>query len=181
MGRNVDTIGQSVVVKGQLRGTEDLTIEGQVKGRIDLDRNVLTIGPNGRIEAQVHARVVNVQGKVEGDISATDAINIRETATVDGAVVAPSVGIEEGASFRGQIDISLTIPLQKVIRRLKPEKPHVRFLKRLVGSSISAMRPEADPGPLFGVSPKLAAATMRILVDADSRLNEQAGVASRKD
>ena len=181
MGRSDDTIGQAAVVNGQLSATGDLTIEGQVKGKIDLDRNVLTIGPNGRIEAQVHARVVNILGKVEGDISATEAINIRETATVNGAVVAPSVGIEEGASFRGQIDISLTIPLQKVIRRLKPEKPHVRFFRRLVDSSISAMRPEADPYPLFGVSPKLAEATMRILVDGDSRLTGQAGVASRKD
>ena len=180
MERNMDTIGESVVVDGRVSATEDLTIEGHVKGKIDLYRKVLTIGPNGRVEAQVHARVVNILGKVEGDISATEAINIRETATVDGAVVAPSVGIEEGASFRGQIDISLTIPLQKVIRRLKPEKPHVRFLRRLVGSSISAMRPEADPYPLLGVSPKLAEATMRILVEGDSRLNEQAGVASRK-
>ena len=180
MGQNGGTIGQSVVVKGQLRATEDLTIEGQVTGKIDLDGNVLTIGPNGRIEAQVHAREVNVFGKVEGDISATEAIDIRDTATVDGAVVAPSVGIEEGASFRGQIDISVTIPLQRVIRRLKPQKPHVRFLRRLVGNSISAIRPQADPGPLFGVSPKMAAATMRILVEGGSRLNEQAGVASRK-
>ena len=181
MERNMDTIGQSVVVKGQVSATADLTIEGQVSGKIDLDRNVLTIGPNGRIEAQVHAKEVTVLGKVEGDISATEAINIRETATVDGAVVAPRVGIEEDASFRGHIDISVTIPLQKIIRRLKPEKPHVRFLRRLVGNSISAMRPQADPGPLFGVSPKMAAATMRILVDGDSRLNEHAGVAGRKD
>lgn len=180
MERNMDTIGESVVVNGRVSATEDLTIEGHVKGKIDLATHVLTIGPNGRVEAEVHARVVNILGKVEGDISATEAINIRETATVDGAVVAPSVGIEEGASFRGQIDISLTIPLQNVIRRLRPEKPHVRFLRRLVGSSISAMRPAADPYPLLGVSPKLAEATMRILVEGDSRLNEQARVAGGK-
>ena len=102
MGRNVDTIGQSVVVQGQLIGTEDLTIEGQVNGKINLDRNVLTIGPNGQIEAQVYARVVNVLGKVEGHISATEAINIRETATVNGAVVAPTVGIKAGPRSEGK-------------------------------------------------------------------------------
>ena len=103
--QNVGTIGQSVVVKGELRAQEDLTIEGKVEGKIELDHNVLTVGPNGRIEAEVLAKTVTVMGKVEGNITATEAINVRETATVDGALVAPRVGITEGASFRGQIDM----------------------------------------------------------------------------
>jgi len=97
----MDTIGESVAVKRPVSATENLTIEGHVRGKIDLACHVLTIDPNGLVEAEVHARVVNILGKVEGDITATEAINIRETATVDGAVVAPSVGIEERASFRG--------------------------------------------------------------------------------
>lgn len=173
-GQNVGTIGPSVLIRGELSTTEDLTIEGRVEGKIDLDHHVLTIGPNGRVEAEVLAKVVNVIGKVDGDISATEAINILETATVDGALSAPRVGIEEGAFFRGQIDISVRIPLQKVIRRLKPQSPPVRFLKRLVVNSISVFRPEADPCPLFGVSPKLAEATMRLQVEGGSR-REPAG------
>ena len=169
MGRDLGTIGQSVLIKGIVSATEDLTIEGRVEGKIELGLGVLTVGPTGQIEAKVLAKVVNVSGKVDGDITATEAINISDTATVDGALMAPRVGIEEGADFRGQIDISVNIPLQRVLRRLKPEKPHVRLFRRLVGSSFSMVRPEADPCQLFGVSPKLAEATMRVRVGVDSR------------
>ena len=97
MKKKVETIGRSVTIKGELSATQDLTIEGQVEGKIALDNNVLTIGPEGRIDAPVLAKVVNVMGKVDGTITATEAINVRETATVDGALVAPRVGIEDGA------------------------------------------------------------------------------------
>ena len=113
MGQNMGTIGQSVVIQGELSAREDLTIEGQVKGKIELDDHELTVGPNGRIEAEVLAKVVNVMGKFDGNITASDSINIRETATVDGALVAPRVGLTEGASFRGKIDMQPTQP-QKV-------------------------------------------------------------------
>lgn len=169
MGRVLGTIGQSVLIKGVVSATEDLTIEGRVEGKIELGQGVLTVGQTGQIEAEVLAKVVNVSGKVDGDITATEAINISDTATVDGALMAPRVGIEEGAAFRGQIDISVNIPLQRVLRRLKPEKPHVRLFRRLVGSSFSMARPEADPCQLFGVSSKLAEATMRVRVGVDSR------------
>ena len=105
MEQNVGTIGQSVVIKGDLSAEEDLTIEGQVEGKIDLGNNVLSIGSTGRITAQVLAKVVIVMGKVNGNITATEAINLRETASVDGELVAPRVGIAEGASFQGQVDM----------------------------------------------------------------------------
>ncbi len=153
MKQHVGTIGPSVLIRGELSTTDDLTIEGQVEGKIELRHNVLTIGPSARIESDVIAKVVNVSGKVEGDIRAIEAINILETATVNGALSAPCVGIEEGASFRGEVDISLSIPLQKVMKQLRPQKPHVRFLKRLVVNSFSVFRHEADPRPLFGGGP----------------------------
>jgi len=112
MEQGVGTIGQSVVIKGELSAKEDLAIEGQVEGKIELDDHVLTIGPHGRIEAEVLAKVVNVMGKVNGNITATETINICETATVDGTLVAPRVGITEGASFRGQIDMQRSPALQ---------------------------------------------------------------------
>ena len=105
MGQDIATIGQSVIIKGELSAREDLTIEGRVDGKIELNDHVLTVGPNGRIEADVLAKVVSVMGTVHGNIRATETITIRETATVDGALVAPRVGITEGASFRGQIDM----------------------------------------------------------------------------
>ena len=98
-------IGKSVVIKGELTGSEDLTIEGQVEGKIELKQNVLTIGPNARIKAQVAAKIVVVQGEVHGDISATERVDIRDNGSVDGDVSAPRVAIADGAHFRGSIDM----------------------------------------------------------------------------
>ena len=98
-------IGKSVVIKGELTGSEDLTIEGQVEGKIELKQNVLTIGPNARIKAQVVAKIVVVQGEVHGDISATERVDIRDNGSVDGDVSAPRVAIADGAHFRGSIDM----------------------------------------------------------------------------
>ena len=98
-------IGKSVVIKGELSGSEDLTIEGQVEGKIELRQNELTIGPNGRITAQVAAKTIVVQGKVTGDITATERVDIRDNGSVDGDLVAPRVAIADGAHFRGSIDM----------------------------------------------------------------------------
>ena len=108
--KEIGTIGRGVVVRGLVSATGDLTIEGQVEGQIALADNVLTIGRSGRVEAQVLAKEVNVMGTVDGNINATDTINVLETAIVDGALGAPRVGIEEGASFRGHIDIRIPPP-----------------------------------------------------------------------
>ena len=105
MERDVANIGKSMVIKGELNGSEDLTIEGQVEGKIELRQHVLTIGPNGKIKAQVFAKSVLVLGEVIGDITATDKVNIRENGSVDGDVTAPRVAISEGAHFRGSIDM----------------------------------------------------------------------------
>lgn len=104
-GREVVNIGKSVVIKGELKGSEDLTIEGRVEGKIELRQHVLTIGPNGQIKAEVFAKSVVVMGKVNGNISATEKISIRENGSVDGDVAAPRVAIAEGAHFRGSIDM----------------------------------------------------------------------------
>jgi len=98
-------IGKSVVIKGELSGSEDLTIEGQVDGKIELRQNVLTIGPNGRIKAQVFAKAVIVQGEVTGNITASEKVDIRDAGSVDGDITSPKVAIAEGAHFRGSIDM----------------------------------------------------------------------------
>ena len=105
IGREVVNIGKSVIIKGELSGSEDLTIEGHVDGKIELRQHVLTIGPNGKIKAQVFAKSVVVMGEVHGNIAATDKINIRENGSVDGDIAAPRVAIAEGAHFRGSIDM----------------------------------------------------------------------------
>src|SRR6476659_2842717 len=98
-------IGKSVVIKGELNGSEDLTIEGQVEGTIQLRDHVLTIGPNGRIKAQVFAKSVIVLGEVTGNVTASDKVDIRENGSVDGDLIAPRVAIAEGAQFRGSVDM----------------------------------------------------------------------------
>jgi len=98
-------IGKSVVIKGELNGSEDLTIEGQVEGQIELRDNVLTIGPNGRIKAAVFAKSVIVLGEVTGNVTATEKVDIRDNGSVDGDIVAPRVAIAEGAHFRGSVDM----------------------------------------------------------------------------
>src|SRR5436189_1435086 len=103
--RNAVNIGKSVVIKGELNGSEDLTIEGQVEGKIELRQNVLTIGPNGRIKAQVFAKSVVVLGEVTGNVTASEKVDIRDNGSVDGDIAAPRVAIAEGAHFRGSVDM----------------------------------------------------------------------------
>ena len=103
--RDMVNIGKSVVIKGELSGSEDLTIEGQVEGKIELRQNVLTIGPNGKIKAQVFAKSIIVQGEVHGNVTATERVDIRDNGSVDGDLSAPRVAIADGAHFRGAIDM----------------------------------------------------------------------------
>ncbi len=102
---DVINIGKSVVIKGELAGSEDLTVEGQVDGKIELRDHVLTIGPNGKIKAQVFAKAVIVLGEVTGNVSATEKVDIRDGGSVDGDIVSPRVAIAEGAHFRGSVDM----------------------------------------------------------------------------
>lgn len=105
MEKDIVNIGKSVVIKGELNGSEDLTIEGHVEGTIQLRDHVLTIGPNGRIKAQVFAKAVIVLGEVMGNVTASDKVDIRDNGSVDGDIVSPRVAIAEGAHFRGSVDM----------------------------------------------------------------------------
>jgi cytoskeletal protein CcmA (bactofilin family) len=103
-GANVN-IGKSVVIKGELSGSEDLTIEGHVEGRIELKDNVLTIGANAKIRAEVFAKTVIVLGEVTGNVTASEKVDIRDNGSVDGDITSPRVAIAEGAHFRGSVDM----------------------------------------------------------------------------
>ena len=116
MERSTVNIGKSVVIKGELSGSEDLTIEGQVDGKIELRQNVLTIGPNGKIKAQVFAKSVVILGEVTGNVTASEKVDIRDNGSVDGDIAAPRVAIAEGAHFRGSID------MQRAGAGAKPEQ-----------------------------------------------------------
>ena len=118
MEKDIVNIGKSVVIKGELNGSEDLTIEGHVEGTIQLRDHVLTIGPNGKIKAQVFAKSVIVLGEVTGNVTATDKVDIRDNGSVDGDIISPRVAIAEGAHFRGSVDMQ-----RKGVAQPQPAKP----------------------------------------------------------
>jgi cytoskeletal protein CcmA (bactofilin family) len=104
--RDVVNIGKSVVIKGELSGSENLTIEGQFEGKIELRDNVLTVGPNGKIKAEMlFAKSVDILGRVTGKIMAVDVVSIRENGAVDGDITSPRIAIADGAHFRGSVDM----------------------------------------------------------------------------
>jgi cytoskeletal protein CcmA (bactofilin family) len=99
-------IGKSVVIKGELSGSEDLYLDGQVEGSIALKGNSLTVGPNGHVKASVDAKGVVVQGKLEGNIQASDRVELRKSAVVSGDITTQRISIEEGAFLKGKVEIS---------------------------------------------------------------------------
>jgi cytoskeletal protein CcmA (bactofilin family) len=107
-GLGLAQIGKSVVVKGELSGSEDLYVDGQVEGTIALKGNSLTVGPNGQVKASVEAKAVVVQGKLEGNIQASDRVELRKSAIVTGDISTQRISIEEGAFLKGKVDIHRT-------------------------------------------------------------------------
>src|SRR6201987_6382995 len=105
MEKDIVNIGKSVVIKGELNGSEDLTIEVHVEGTVQLRDHVLTIGPNGRIKAQVFAKSVIVLGEVTGNVTASEKVDIRDNGSVDGDIIAPRVANAEVAHFRGRVEM----------------------------------------------------------------------------
>ena len=104
-GEGVTRIGKSVIIEGEVSGSEDLVIDGKVDGTIELPQHVLTIGPTGRIKAQVVARSVVVLGRANGSIRASDKVSIGKTGSVEGKVSAPRVVIADGAHLQGRVDM----------------------------------------------------------------------------
>jgi cytoskeletal protein CcmA (bactofilin family) len=98
-------LGKSVKVKGEIKGSEDLLIDGEVEGKITLKGNNLTIGPNGNVRAEVVAHSIVVLGRLEGNVQAADRVEIRKTGSLEGDLVTARIAIEEDAVFRGSIDI----------------------------------------------------------------------------
>ena len=118
MNEELASIGKSIVINGELSGSEDLTIEGRVDGKIELRDHVLTVGANGRIKAQVSAKAIVVLGQVTGNLTATDKVDIKENGSVEGDIIAPRVAIADGSHFRGSID------MQKKEQSSTVERPH---------------------------------------------------------
>jgi cytoskeletal protein CcmA (bactofilin family) len=98
-------IGKSVIIKGELSGSEDLYVDGQVEGSIELSGNRLIIGPHGQVRANVNAKGVIVQGKLDGNIRASERAELTKSAVTVGDIFTQRIAIEEGAYFKGKVDI----------------------------------------------------------------------------
>ena len=133
-GGGIATIGKSVVVKGQISGSEDLYIDGEVEGTVELRDNNITVGPNGRLNANVHAKDIIVLGRVKGNVRSTERLEIRKSGSLVGDIITARVVIEDGAYFKGSIDI------QKP-GAAKAEPP-------VAAAAASAGAPAASPGSL---------------------------------
>jgi cytoskeletal protein CcmA (bactofilin family) len=99
-------IGKSVMIKGQIFSREDLTIDGEIDGSVELHEHRLTVGPNGKLQAGVKAREVVVLGTIHGNVEASDKIDIRKDAKLVGDIKTARIVIEDGAYFKGSIDIA---------------------------------------------------------------------------
>jgi cytoskeletal protein CcmA (bactofilin family) len=112
-GQNMDVpqtgefalIGKSVVIKGELSGSEDLYVDGNVEGKIELRNNSLTVGPNGNVKADVSGKAVVIQGKLDGTVNASERVELRKSAVVTGDLITQRIAIEEGAFLKGKVDI----------------------------------------------------------------------------
>jgi cytoskeletal protein CcmA (bactofilin family) len=102
---DVGHIGKSVQIRGELTGSEDLYLDGEIEGKVDLRDHTLIIGPNGKIKANVTARDLVVHGKVEGNVTASGRVELRKSSTLIGDVSTERIVIEDGAFFKGAIDI----------------------------------------------------------------------------
>lgn len=125
------TIGKSLLVKGEVSGSESLYIDGHVEGSINLPGNRVTVGRNGQVTANINAREAVILGKVKGNVSASDRVDIRNEGSLHGDVVCQRVSIEDGAYFKGSIDIrkptakEATSAPSKLESTTIPDAPHL--------------------------------------------------------
>jgi len=102
---DVAHIGKSVIIKGELSGSEDLYLDGEVEGNIDLHNHNLVIGPNGRVRANVFAKDVVIHGTVDGSVTGVNKVELKKSALLNGDIMTQRIVIEDGAFFKGSIDI----------------------------------------------------------------------------
>jgi cytoskeletal protein CcmA (bactofilin family) len=143
-GREHAMIGASIHIDGDLRGEEDLLIEGEVNGTVQLKNNSLTIGPQGKVRADVYAQSIIVDGFMEGDLYGSERVAIRKSAQVRGNVTSPRVSLEEGAKFKGAIEMDPQA-VQSATARNKP-------------ASAGAPAPRPAPAPQMAPKPEASSA-----------------------
>lgn len=145
--REAAVIGPSIHIDGDVRGEEDLLIEGEVSGTVQLKNNSLTIGPQGKVRADVYAHSIYVDGYLEGDLYGSERVHIRKSAQVRGNVTSPRVSVEDGAKFKGSIEMDPQAAQNMVGSR--PAAPK---------SAAAPQPPKPAPAPQPNVAVKTGAA-----------------------
>lgn len=163
-GRSSDVavIGSSIHINGDLRGDEDLRIEGNVSGTVELRNSVLTIGKEGKVKAGVFAKAIAVDGETKGDLYATDKVSVHVNARVQGNIIAPRVSIEEGAHFKGSIEMD-PAAVEKALKAL--------------GGAAAEVPAKAAAQKASAKTADSKVATTTTGKDADSKLNPTAKTA----
>ncbi len=140
-------LGKNVTVKGQIFAREDLTIDGEVEGTVECQEHRLTIGPNARVQAGLKAREIVIQGSIQGNVDATDKIDIKKEAKLVGDIKTSRIVIEDGAYFKGSIDISKAAAPPVKGQQLPTSSP---------SQTVSHPSPSAAPTPAgVGAAPLL--------------------------
>ena len=109
-------IGASIQIKGEVTGEEDLRVNGQVEGKIELKRHRVTVGKSGRVKADLYGKVISVEGMVQGNLFGEDKVIIRQSGTVQGNVTSPRVTLEDGAKFKGRIEMDSQAGVQQSLK-----------------------------------------------------------------
>lgn len=144
-------IGKSVIVKGELSGNEDLYLDGEVEGSVDLKGHSLTIGPNGRVRANVQAKDIVIHGKVDGNVRGMERVELKKSAVLNGDIATQRIVIEDGAFFKGAIDIQ---------KSERPAEPKAQSAAAAASSSSSASYSSpSTPAPSYGGGSTAAPAT----------------------
>jgi cytoskeletal protein CcmA (bactofilin family) len=136
---DVAHIGKSVIIKGELSGSEDLYLDGQVEGSIDLRDHSLIVGPNSQVRASIFARDVSIQGKVDGNVIGVNRVELKKSALLNGNIDTQRIVIEDGAFFKGSIDI----------RKGEPAKPQTATA---AGTPVPSTPVPSTPPPSVPVS-----------------------------
>ena len=130
-------IGKTLKLKGEMTGSEDVYVDGEVEGTIELPENALVVGPSGNVRAKVKVRSVTIFGHLEGKVQAGERIEIRKTGSLEGDLVTPRIVIEDGAVFRGSIDV-----MKPEIKEKVPPPPKVSKPSRSRPPVVAASRPD---------------------------------------
>src|SRR5947209_2638730 len=135
MHEELASFGKSIVINGELSGSEDVTIEGRGDGKVELRDHGLTVGSNGRITAHVSAKAIVVLGQVTGNLNATENVASKEPGSVEAEIVAPRVAIGEGSHYRGSIDMQ------------KKDQPADKTVGTFTKPEAKTPKPETKPEP----------------------------------